>query len=70
MKVLNTIKSKKDLIEYINYLAEDLKNRAEDISVDWDKRISSIEITTKLIPFELLTWEVKKLYHAMDENDK
>lgn len=70
MKVLNTIKSKEDLIEYINYLAEDLKNRAEDISVDWDKRISSIEITTKLIPFELLTWEVKKLYHAMDENDK
>lgn len=70
MKVLNTIKSKEDLIEYINYLAEDLKNRAEDISVDWNKRISNIEITTKLIPNELLTWEVKKLYHAMDENDK
>ena len=70
MKVLCFVKSKEDLIEYINYLAEDLKNRAEDISVDWNKRISHIEITTKLIPNELLTWEVKKLYNAMDENDK
>lgn len=70
MKALNTVESKEELVEYIDYLAEDLKNRAEDISVDWNKRISNIEIKTKLIPGELLQWEVKKTYNAMDDEDR
>lgn len=54
------IKTKEDLIKVIEGMAEELKSRAEDISVDFDKRIGKIEITCKISHDEIPVWEVTK----------
>lgn len=66
MKV-NMCKSQEDLKQYIEFLAEDLKSRAEEISQDWNKELQKIEIKTTIEVGELLVWEVNKKYLAKEK---
>lgn len=66
-KILKPIQKQKDLEEYIIFLADDLKRRAKEIAIDWDKSISEIEIKSILQPNEVLKWEVSKTYTAYKE---
>lgn len=66
---MKVCKSQEDLKQCIEFLAEDLKKRAEEISQDWDKQISKIEISTTIEVGELLNWKVSKTKHAIKRND-
>lgn len=62
---MKVCKSQEDLKQCIEFLAEDLKSRAEEISQDWDKQISKIEISTTIEVGELLNWKVSKTMCAI-----
>ena len=64
MAIFKAITKQEALEECIINLAEDLKNRAKDISNDWNKHIESIELKTTLRQGEILKWEVSKNYLA------
>lgn len=66
---MKVCKSQEDLKQCIEFLAEDLKNRAEEISQDWDKQISKIAISTTIEVGELLNWKVSKTKHGIKRND-
>lgn len=61
------IKSQEDLKRLIEIASEDLKRRANDISIDWNKRIRSIEFRLEMRPDRPLEWEVNKIY-LIEEN--
>lgn len=63
-KILKPIQKQEDLEEYIVFLADDLKRRAKEIAIDWDKGISEIEIKSILQSNNVLQWEVSKTYTA------
>ena len=66
---MKACKSQEDLKQCIEFLAEDLKNRAEEISEDWDKQISKIEISSVIEVGEILNWQVKKTHHAIKRDN-
>ena len=66
---MKVCKSQEDLNQYIEFLAEDLKSRAEEISQDWDKQITKIEISTVIEVGEMLHWKVSKIKYAIKRND-
>lgn len=55
-------KSKEELIKAIKDLAKNLEERAEDIAVDWNKKIFKIEFKSIIEPGYILTWDITKSY--------
>ena len=64
MEKFEVVRKEEDLIYFINLLAEDLKRRAEDISVDWNKHISKIEIKSTIEVGALIQWKISKIYNV------
>ena len=56
------INSKEDLVNKIKEMARDLENRAEDIAVDWNKKIKRISFYFNIDPTEITKWDITKEY--------
>ena len=56
------INSKEELVSKIKQMARDLENRAEDIAVDWNKKITKINFLGNIEPDTLSEWDITKEY--------
>ncbi len=59
------INSKEELVSKIKQMARDLENRAEDIAVDWNKKITKINFLGNIEPDTLSEWDITKEYSVL-----
>ena len=69
MREFKVCQKQDDLKEQIIFLANDLKRRAKELSIDWDKSLESIDIKSTIQPNEILEWEITKNYIAYKEKE-
>lgn len=56
------INSKEKLVNKIKEMAHDLENRAEDIAIDWNKKIKRINFYADIEPENITEWDITKEY--------